>query len=132
MIPKTTLLLILVFLVACAASQPTAETLPPTAPATNQPEQTTAVSIPTTAPLVNELQPTATLFSEVATAEGIPTEQATPTEVLTALPTLAETAVPIAATPAEPVITAGRTAEGAYFRGSLDAPITMIDYSDFL
>lgn len=35
-------------------------------------------------------------------------------------------------TPDAPQIAFGRTAEGAFFHGSPDAPVTLIDYSDFL
>ena len=38
--------------------------------------------------------------------------------------------LPMPTTPVGPI--AGRTAEGAFFYGAPDAPVTLIDYSDFL
>ena len=48
---------------------------------------------------------------------------------------LAATAEPTATTPSlpePPAVETGLTAEGAFYKGSLDAPVTMIDYSNFL
>jgi len=120
---KATRLLILFLLLlgaaGCAApaeevAQPQTGDGAPTAPSiaespTTQPTATTAA---TTA---------ATASAAVATAEP-----AAPT----AVPTSSE---PVAAATVPPtLVTSGRLPEGAFFLGSPDAPITMIDYSDFL
>lgn len=81
---------------------------------------------------------------------AVPTPTATATKAPTALAVSTATPQPPTATaPAEPTAVAanptlpaptattaveqnGRTADGAYFLGHPDAPITLIDYSDFL
>lgn len=95
----------------------------------------TAVSEPTTAPIAQS----------TATDVPVPTEPPTP-ELPTAVPTV-ETAVdsvavvntpttesPTAEPTAEPVsfMQSGRTEDGAYYLGNPNAPIRLIDYSDFL
>ncbi len=112
--------IVLLVLVACA---PVAEiedeegvvivqeaTNPPIAAVTELP---TAVSSPPTAVPTDEPpdQPTA-----VPTSEPVPEPTDSPTEE-----PVMETAV-----------IAGRLDEGAFFFGAPDAPVTMIDYSDFL
>jgi hypothetical protein len=42
------------------------------------------------------------------------------------------TAIPTAAPMSEPELTYGITADGNYFIGFPDAPVTLLDYSDFL
>jgi len=98
------------FLTACGqtaaeiAAPPTAEpTIPPTVQPTNQPT----------------IEPTSQ-----------PTAQ--PTSPPTIEPTSPPTAQPTVEPTSQPSILAGRTDEGAFFLGSPDAPVTMIDYSDFL
>ncbi len=76
-------------------------------------------------------------------AEIPPTDLPAPvveTAVLAEVVEAAETAVSPTEVPeptVDPVVTAvavksGRTPEGAYFLGNPDAPLTLIDYSDFL
>ncbi|MCB9421957.1 MAG: hypothetical protein H6667_19310 [Ardenticatenaceae bacterium] len=85
--------------------------------------------------------PTETAVSPTAAVEMVMVE---PTAVTsTSLPVPTETPVPPEPTqlpPAEPVPMAavdvvveyGRTQEGAFYRGVANAPVTLIDYSDFL
>jgi hypothetical protein len=83
----------------------------------------------------------------LSTETAPPTLGATTTGAVAQSPTPATTATStqtkLTATPAElptatptpdPVsaVTFGRTDEGAYFHGAPDAPVTLIDYSDFL
>lgn len=60
--------------------------------------------------------------SPPAPATSLPAATAEPTAIVVA--TLEPTA--------GPQIVTGRTADGAYFIGAVDAPVTIIDYSDFL
>jgi hypothetical protein len=82
------------------------------------------------------VQPTETAFpTAVATATGAVAD--TPTVVASATPTKpkATPAAPPTASPvppATPAVIFGRTDEGAFFHGAPDAPVTLIDYSDFL
>lgn len=103
------------FLAACAGA---AQELP-TPPATTavpqalpQPQATNTVS-PTFPP------PT----EPPATVTAVPTQ--TPLPLATAPPPPAPASV-------EPRVTSGQTAEGVFFRGDPDAPVTILDYSDFL
>jgi hypothetical protein len=52
---------------------------------------------------------------------------ATTTEPVTATAALADPS-----SPTIPLVVYGRTDEGAYFHGAADAPVTLLDYSDFL
>lgn len=71
--------------------------------------------------------------SPTAPTPSTPSSEASPTEP----PTATLPAEPPASATPEPtrtpeVVVNGRTADGAYFLGRLDAPVTIIDYSDFL
>ncbi len=90
--------------------------------AAGSPAATAVVRPVETAPLPVVVAPTGTV-TEIPTAEltAIPTKIAS-TETPADLPTAA----------AAPVVAFGRTDEGAFYHGAADAPVTLIDYSDFL
>jgi hypothetical protein len=73
---------------------------------------------------------------EVVEPTAVPTNPPPPTdEPAPAEPTSLPSTEPAPApTPEadEVVVAYGRTEEGAFFKGSADAPVTLIDYSDFL
>jgi hypothetical protein len=103
---------------ACAAGE-TAQVAPlATVVSTRLPQQpdTTGTPVPSPIPLTRALaEPTVTILP-AATAEPatqIPLPLPSPTGPL-------------------PVVTSGITAEGVFFRGDSLAPLTIIDYSDFL
>lgn len=116
---RLALFLLLVLLMACTprtpAEQPTAEPAPVLASEPTSAPTIAATAVPPTLTAV----PTATATSAEATLVTQPTAQST--EVVTVE----------AANTAEPALF-GRTEEGALFRGAADAPVTLIDYSDFL
>lgn len=101
---------------ACAPP-PEAAALPTTLPPV-------AMVTPKTSPTATFMPPSsATLAAPTNTPPGVTRTipSATPTGAPTALPTI----IP-------PASEFGRTAEGVYVRGAADAPVTVIDYSDFL
>ncbi|MCP4428063.1 MAG: hypothetical protein GY803_26555 [Chloroflexi bacterium] len=96
-------------------------------------EESAATAVPTTIPptaTTAEIAKATAVPTTVPTAPPPPTDEPAPSEP-TALP---PTEPPPTAEPeAEPVVVEyGRTAEGAFFHGASDAPVTLIDYSDFL
>ncbi|PIE82388.1 MAG: hypothetical protein CSA11_00705 [Chloroflexi bacterium] len=105
---KRWILLLPIVLSALVACAPNAEP---------QPEENAAVAspIPTEPPVV-----------ETATALP-PTTQPTAQQ-----PTAQPTALPTEEPEMETAVIAGRTDEGAFFLGDPAAPVTIIDYSDFL
>lgn len=73
----------------------------------------------------------------VITTTGATAENATAAPTPTAPAQNGRAETPPATDPAveptaDPVIAFGRTEEGAYYHGAVDAPVTLIDYSDFL
>ncbi len=72
----------------------------------------------------------ATLAACMSPAQPVPT--AVPTETPTTAPTAAVPPTPTAAVALFNGLPHGITAEGFPYLGDPDAPITMIDYSDFL
>lgn len=120
-------LLAVLFVVGCSPETPAAEPpvqeqatvqqesalLPSPAPTEPAPSPPTAVPVDPTA------EPAATVEEEPTVAAADPTAEPV-VEIETA----------VEATAAVPLF--GRTAEGALFRGRADAPVTIIDYSDFL
>ncbi|MAT97681.1 MAG: hypothetical protein CL608_11100 [Anaerolineaceae bacterium] len=112
------LALILLIFTACT---PTTETA-----VSPQPSPETAVLPTATVPPPVIVEESATVAE--ATAVPNPTQPAadpTPTFAVEAEPTAAEAAD-------ETGVISGRTDEGAFFLGDPNAPITHIDYSDFL
>jgi hypothetical protein len=86
---------------------------------------------PTDLPLAKVTSPPPTAVSSPTTLPtDIPPAESTtvPTDVPTSQPTESPTDEPAA----ETAVMAGRIDEGAFFLGAPNAPVTMIDYSDFL
>ena len=115
---QITLIFLLLLLVACAgqtavepATQPALTAAPPITVAATEVIEPTAVPTNPPAP-TNEPAP--------VEPPPLPPAEPAPTEAVAA----AE----------EPgvVVEYGRTEEGAFFKGAADAPVTLIDYSDFL
>jgi hypothetical protein len=126
------LLLFVLLLVACSpgATEPAATLLPETqeeAAAVAAPTDTPLPEIPTTA--AEPSAPTA-----IPTAEAAASAVAEPTEAAASAVAASAVAVEPATVEPEPVEASAVNGpyEGTYFRGSADAPVTMIDYSDFL
>jgi len=112
------LALILLIFTACTATMETAA--PP------QPSPETAVLLTATVPPPVIVEETASVAQATAVPNPTqPTADSTPTIAVQAEPTAAEVA-------AETGVISGRTEEGAFFLGDANAPITHIDYSDFL
>lgn len=124
-------ILLLLMVVACSvdnspiaersAAEVTATAVPPT-PTLSTPRLEEEPAPPTAVP--TEPPPPATTVptdEPTATAEPEPTETAVPTVEVVATEVEAEGGVLY-----------GRTPEGAFFHGDPNAPITMIDFSDFL
>jgi hypothetical protein len=101
----------------------------PAVPLTSIP-RTTEEDLP--APMIEE--PVVEEIAETAVEE--PGEPSAPPETESAeLPENEETAVDPVEAPAEetgPMVISGRLDEGAFFLGDPNAPVTLIDYSDFL
>lgn len=122
---KTNLAFILITILLLTACAPDAEQSPTEAPsAATLPQPTATVSIPTapaSSPAAeSEVDPGATPV-ETAPIAATETSPATVPEESEA-PQESETTVAVS----------GRTEHGAYFLGRADAPVTIIDYSDFL
>jgi hypothetical protein len=129
--------IVLLALVACApGAEPESEisvvaaspeaTEPPLAEAAAEPSPT--VSSPPTAVLS---PPTAVSSPPTAVPTNEPPVE--PTAVPTDAPITEEpTEIPTQEPAAETAVIAGRLDDGAFFLGAPDAPVTMIDYSDFL
>ncbi|MCA9867068.1 MAG: hypothetical protein KIS95_13530 [Anaerolineae bacterium] len=115
---KFTLLFLLCGLILPAACSPQAS-VEPTADVATVEVTATFVPLTATAPP-----------PEVITATSLPAT----TEPATVAPaaTIAVTATPATEDQSSSVVTYGRTDDGAYFHGAADAPVTLIDYSDFL
>lgn len=109
-------LIVLLMLAACTvevALEPVATAVPPTATLVQVEEAATAVPTNPPAPIPETVSAEPT---ELAATEISPTE-------------LPSTTAPVSE---EIVIEYGRTQEGAFFHGNPEAPVTLIDFSDFL
>lgn len=98
------------------------------------PDEPAAVSEPTARPTV-EIPATVTAPPIVAPGEPAATaaQESAPVRAITDTP--APTTEPDPSLQPEPTaapVIYGRTEEGAFFHGTPDAPVTLIDYSDFL
>lgn len=114
-------------LVACTGDRSEAETA---IVATEQVLAAEARAAETQAPLPTSLPKAAPKpATEVPTSE--PTAELEPTMVASEPPTLTPPPLPNEEAVAVRVIS-GQTEEGAYFLGDPNAPVTVIDYSDFL
>lgn len=103
-------------LAACSSTQPAADA-PSPAPTAEAAVQSTSTAVATTAAVATAM-PTNT-----------PAATAAVTAIVTTTPPPSPTATP---TTAAAQIVSGRTDEGVFFLGDPNAPVTMIDYSDFL
>jgi protein-disulfide isomerase len=131
----TLILLLFSLLAACSPSgeqaAPAAETtLEPTAVVESEaPRSTTADNAELPAPVLQDVEPTTAAAAETAVVE--PTIAAT-VAVVEPTATPEEAAADEASTADGPMVVSGRLDEGAFFRGDPNAPVTLIDYSDFL
>ena len=121
------LILIVLLSVACTASEAT------DTPADVVTEATLSPAAEVVSPRVEEAPPTLLLEPTATTLPA--TFTPSPTEV-TVTAEATNTAMPIATATTEVAVTttmvSGRTEEGAFFLGNPEAPVTMIEYSDFL
>jgi hypothetical protein len=117
---------LLFLLAACSPDQsvPSSEVAAPSVMAQ------AAVELPATLTLVSTEAPSPT---QAPATPVPPTDQPTskPTEKPTTTPE-PTTSDPPLVTRHSPLVTSGQTADGAFFLGAPDAPLTVIDYSDFL
>ena len=112
------LLLLGLFLVACSATTPAAD---PTL-VNNEPA-------PELSGDVASVEPTA--GSEPAVPTAVPTAGVEPTTEVEPTMATEPTEVPLTVT-SEPGGMNGRNEDGTFYRGAPDAPVTIIEYSDFL
>ncbi len=112
---KWLVFLLLLLLIACRGDEDGVPTVVPTA--ATLPGAAASRPTPTAIPLTNTAPPPAT-----ASVADEPTAIASP--VITEAPTDQPTATTIPFN--------GKNEDGTFFRGRADAPVTFIDYSDFL
>ena len=114
-------ILLVIMLVACSVDQlepPAATTVPASQGAALGERSKTETPLPTTAPPASATP----LPTTMSVAE--PTENVEPA-TLSPLPSPPNDPEPLQ-------VISGQTTDGAFFLGATDAPITVIDYSDFL
>jgi hypothetical protein len=90
--------------------------------------------VPTESPLAEVEAATEPPSTDLLPPTAVPTDTppAEPTTIPTTEPTSQPTNVPSEEPAAETAVITGRTDEGVFFLGAPNAPVTMIDYSDFL
>jgi hypothetical protein len=116
---KRIILVSLLFLLAACTAETAVEPVVESSATAVPPTAAVAeVAIEATAVATNPPAPTS------EPAQAVPT-QLPPTE-------LPPTAVPEPVAAVEVVVEYGRTQEGAFYRGAANAPVTLIDFSDFL
>jgi len=125
------LLLLVPLLASCTVQEPVEpaeDIIMPPVEATDSPPSETAVPLPTDTAVPPIQFPTATPTFETIgeTAQQPPTAEPVNEPVPT---TVIESAVE---DPGLSQVISGQTAEGAFFYGNPDAPVTLFDYSDFL
>lgn len=91
---------------------------------------TPSATVTLTAPAVTPTDSPPPILA-TATRPAVATTQPSPTAAPAAIPPTATATTSPTAT-AAPSLVYGRTEEGVYFQGYLDAPVTVIDYSDYL
>lgn len=123
---KKSILILPIVLLALVACAPGAEP---------DPEENSAIASPDpTSPTLVEAttEPPPTTVSEPTTVVSTTAPPAQPTAMPTEEPIMQPTELPTEEPAVETAVLAGRLDEGAFFLGAVDAPVTMIDYSDFL
>ena len=118
----------LLFLLLTACSQVESTPIPPVAITPAGQEE---VATPTTLVATSEAQPAPTETMVVIATRGPDGGVVATTSEPEAAAT-AESTPTAAAEPTEEAAFNGRNEDGTFFRGAADAPVTMIDYSDFL
>jgi hypothetical protein len=116
-------LFIVLWLVACSSSGAPADSSVGLEATAANPEPTAVLPVVEPTVIAEPVMPTAA--ATTAPAATVATSEAPAEAEPTAAPPVEETAVP-------EVVMSGRIEAGAFFLGAADAPVTMIDYSDFL
>jgi len=112
------LLLFGLFLFACSATTPAADSTS----VHNEPTPEMAADLATVA---------STATAEPAAPTAVPTAAVGPTIEAEPTITVEPTAVPATVT-GQPAAVNGRNDDGTFYRGAANAPITIVEYSDFL
>jgi len=120
-------ILVSLLLVACSGDKPATET---DLPSTAQVTATKISAVETLVPPPTD-NPPATVEPTTTVPTVVPTSTLLEAVEPTALPTLTPPSLTGEEPPSVQVIS-GQTGEGAFFLGDPNAPVTVIDYSDFL
>ena len=115
------LIIFLLLLVACSPDQSEPETAGPTPTVLEQAQ----IDVLVTATLPPTIPPSPTVAPSATLPPSTPDDDPT-------VPSASATPNSPPATRHSPQVISGQTTEGAFFLGNPDAPVTVIDYSDFL